>query len=331
MGYNRDNYKRIREEYQTKYLRAREAADARRAELHARIPAVAELDRSLSETGLEIMRVTLEGGENRERRLAEIRERNELLLSARAEMLAAAGYPADYSSVHYECEKCGDSGYVDGKMCTCMRRALTLAGYVSSGIAGLLVSQTFDTFSLEYYRHQPAAYEAMARNLQIMRKFANEFSVEKMRNLLLLGSTGLGKTHLSSAVARAVIDRGFDVQYVTAVGMLSDFEYQRFGNSISGDSGGGENVARYYDCDLLIIDDLGTEVINQFTLSCVYNVINIRLTRKKSTIISTNLTQKELRDKYWDRVTSRLLGEYLPLMFTGTDVRRVKIGMAGEN
>lgn len=325
MGYNRDNYKRIREEYQHKYLRAREAADARRAELHARVPGVAELDRSLSETGLEIMRVTLEGGEGRERRLAAVRERNELLLGARAELLASAGYPADYSAVRYECELCGDSGFVDGKMCRCMRRALTLAGYESSGIASLLQTQTFDTFSLDYYRHNPAALETMTRNLETMRRYAHEFSTDKMRNLLLLGSTGLGKTHLSSAAARVIIDRGFDVQYVTAVGMLADFEYQRFGNSISGTE--GDNIARYYDCDLLIIDDLGTEVINQFTLSCIYNVINIRLTRKCSTVISTNLTQKELREKYWDRISSRLLGEYLPLLFSGSDVRGIKIGM----
>jgi DNA replication protein DnaC len=271
------------------------------------------------------MRVTLEGGADREKKLAQIRERNELLLSARAELLEAAGYPADYSAIHYECEICADSGYVDGKMCTCMRRALTLAGYESSGIGDLLRSQTFETFSLEYYRQDAAAYERMTHNFKIMKSYAADFSTERMRNLLLMGSTGLGKTHLSSAVAREVIDRGFDVQYVTAVGMLADFEYQRFGNSITGDE--GENVSRYYDCDLLIVDDLGTEVINQFTLSCIYNVINIRLTKKKSTIISTNLMQRELLDKYWDRVTSRLFGEYLPLVFTGTDVRRVRIGM----
>ncbi len=328
MGYNRDNYKRIREEYQTKYLRAREAADARRMELHIRFPAVAEMDRDLSATGLEIMRVTLEGGENRERRLAEIRERNELLLNARAEYLVSNGYPPDYSAIRYECERCGDSGYVDGKMCTCMRRALTLAGYESSGIADLLQTQTFDSFSLDYYRNDPKIYERMANNLRIMRSYAEEFSADKMRNLLLMGSTGLGKTHLSSAVAREVIDRGYDVQYVTAVGMLADFEYQRFGNSINGDE--GENVARYYDCDLLIVDDLGTEVINQFTLSCIYNVINIRLTRKKSTMVSTNLMQRDLLEKYWDRVTSRLFGEYQPLMFLGTDVRRAKIGMGNK-
>lgn len=323
MGYNRDNYKRIREEYQTKYLRAREAADARRMELHSRFPAIAEMDRALSATGLEIMRVTLEGGEDRERKLAEIRERNQLLQEARAEYLMANGYPRDYSAIRYECEQCADSGYIDGKMCACMRRALTLAGYESSGIADLLRNQTFESFSLEYYRNDSMTYDRMAHNLKVMRRYADEFSADRMSNLLLMGSTGLGKTHLSSAVARAVIDRGFDVQYVTAVEMLADFEYQRFGSSITGDE--GENVSRYYDCDLLIIDDLGTEVINQFTLSCIYNVINIRLTRKKSTVISTNFSQKELREKYWDRVTSRLFGEYLPLIFVGTDVRRVKI------
>jgi DNA replication protein DnaC len=324
MGYNRENYKRIREDYQTKYLRARDAADARRMELHARIPAVAELDRALSETGLEIMRVTLAGGEDREAKLAAVRERNQLLLSARAEILKGAGYPEDYSSIHYECDRCGDSGYVDGKMCTCMRRALTLAGYESSGIADLLRTQTFETFSFEFYRRNPEVFERMTRNFKFLRDYAESFSTDRMCNLLLMGDTGLGKTHLSSAVAKTVIDRGYDVRYVTAVGMLADFEYQRFGNSINGDE--GENVSCYYDCDLLIIDDLGTEVVNQFTLSCIYNVINIRLTRRKSTVISTNLKQKELRDKYWDRVTSRLFGEYQPLVFEGTDVRRMKIG-----
>ncbi len=323
MGYNQENYKRIREEYRTKYLRAREVAQERRFELHANIPAVAEIDRELAKTGPEIMRITIEGGSDRESKLAGLREKNALLLQARAEWLQKEGYPADYSDLHYSCEKCGDSGYVDGKMCACMRRALTLAGYESSGIAQLLQEQSFDNFSLEYYRHDPKVYEQMKENLEKTVRYAEEFSDSHMRNFLLMGSTGLGKTHLSTAIARRVIDRGFDVQYVTAVGLIGDFEYQRFGNNINGDD--GANVARYYDCDLLIIDDLGTEVINQFTLSCIYNVVNIRLTRRKSTIISTNLTQRELREKYWDRLASRLFGEYRPLLFTGKDVRRVRI------
>ena len=322
MGYNRDNYKRIREEYRTKYLRAREAADARRLELHSMLPAVADLDRSLSATGLEIMRVTLEGGEDRERKLAEIRERNELLLHARAELLEAAGYPADYTAIHYDCEACGDSGYVDGKMCACMRRALTLAGYESSGIADLLRTQTFETFSLDYYRHDPKAYERMAHNLRIMQSYAADFSADRMHNLLLMGSTGLGKTHLSSAVARAVIDRGFDVQYVTAVGMLSDFEYQRFGNSISGDE--GENVARYYDCDLLIVDDLGTEMLTAFVQSAFYQLVNTRLAKGKKTIISTNLMPEQLGQRYGDAIQSRIEGEYELLPFIGEDIRKLK-------
>lgn len=324
MGYNQANYRRIREEYEHKYRFAREAADRRREEVHARVPGLAELDRELAATGPEIMRVTLCGGEDREKNLARVRERNELLLRARGEMLRQAGYPEDYTAVRYECEKCGDSGFADGGMCTCMKRALTLAGYESSGIGELLRTQTFERFSLSYYQSSPEQYERMSHNLQVMKQFAHEFSADKMKNLLLTGSTGLGKTHLSSAAARVIIDRGFDVQYVTAVGLLSDFEYQRFGSGMNGEE--GENVGRYYGCDLLIIDDLGTEVINQFTLSCLYNVINIRLTKRKSTLINTNLTPKEIREKYWDRIASRLFGEYYLLTFAGTDVRRAKIG-----
>ena len=142
-------------------------------------------------------------------------------------------------------------------------------------------------------------------------------------SLLLVGPTGLGKTHLSTAVAKTVIDRGYDVVYTGAIGMLADFERARFGNASGAESGNG--TERYFDCDLLIIDDLGSEVSNQFTVSCIYNVINNRISLGNPTIISTNLNQNEIGDRYWDRITSRLFGEYLPLVFSGTDVRKQKI------
>ena len=144
-----------------------------------------------------------------------------------------------------------------------------------------------------------------------------------MRNLLLIGGTGLGKTHLSSALAKRVIERGFDVKYVSAMDLISDFELKRFGNSISAHE--SDDTATYYDCDLLIIDDLGTEMTNQFTVSCLYNVINVRINNAKCTVISTNLAQNDLRQRYWDRITSRLFGEYRPLLFVGTDIRAQKL------
>ena len=146
--------------------------------------------------------------------------------------------------------------------------------------------------------------------------------------MLFMGGTGLGKTHLSTAVAKTVIDRHFDVLYVTATGMIGDFEQKRFGNSaIEGDAG---DTTRYYSADLLIIDDLGTEMSNQFAITCIYDIINSRIMARKSTIISTNLSKDDLKKRYWDRITSRIYGEYHPVVFLGTDVRRQKI-ISGKN
>ena len=142
-------------------------------------------------------------------------------------------------------------------------------------------------------------------------------------NFLLFGNTGLGKTHLSTAVAERAIDNGQDVVYTTAVGMLGDFEEKRFGNSVSGTR--GRDTRDYYECDLLIIDDLGTEVINQFSLSCIYDLLNSRINNKKSTMINTNLGAKELESRYGERIASRLFGEYRPLRFVGTDIRRQRL------
>jgi hypothetical protein len=140
---------------------------------------------------------------------------------------------------------------------------------------------------------------------------------------LAAGVTFIVSPGLSSAVAKTVIDRGYDVFYVTALSMISDFEYSRFGNDTGDET--GFDTSRYFDCDLLIIDDLGTEVINKFTTSTLYNIINRRLTTGRSTIINTNLTQEEFRKQYWDRITSRVFGEYICLPFLGSDIRRQKI------
>ena len=138
----------------------------------------------------------------------------------------------------------------------------------------------------------------------------------------MFGGTGLGKTHLSSAIAKRVIEKGNDVFYVTAVNMVGDFESEQFGSS---QPQKGELTDRYFDCDLLIIDDLGTELSNQFTVSCLYNLLNVRINRGLATVISTNLSQQELFKKYNDRITSRIIGEFRILPFSGTDIRLQKI------
>ncbi len=326
MGYNKENFKRIREEYATKALRAEEEADTRRQELYEAIPEVRQLDSRLSAFGLRIMQAALKEGNTGEG-ILRLREENARIRAARSALLTQHGYPVDYSDPHYECTDCRDSGYVGIQMCACMRRRLVAAGMESSGLSELMRKQSFDNFSLDYYRTSPEEYQIMQTNLQNIRRYAENFSIEEGKpmptSLLFVGGTGLGKTHLSTAVAREVISRGYDVYYNSAVGMISDFEFRRFGNGMV--AGGGEDVSRYIDCDLLIIDDLGTEVVNQFTLSSLYYVINTRLNLQKPMIISTNLKSAELRKTYTDRIASRLTGEFQVVPFYGTDVRKQKL------
>ncbi len=320
MGYSRENYRLVREEYENRSLEARNAADARRSELHRVIPRTEEIDRELSATGIKLMGAAL--GVSRVS-VDEIRAGVVKLRAERAALLAAAGYPENYSEPHYECEKCQDTGYIDGYMCSCMKQRLIMAGYESSGIARLMQNETFDTFSLEYYADDRRNLENMRYIYQTMRRFAETFDPKSSKSIALFGGTGLGKTHLSTAAAKVIIERGFDVVYTGAIGMFSDFEKVRFGNASGRES--GENTDRYFDCDLLIIDDLGSEVANQFTVSCLYDVINTRINKGLPMILSTNLRQDELRQRYWDRITSRIFGEFVTLMLTGTDVRAKKL------
>ena len=327
MGYHKESYRRIRSEYETKPFRAQAEAEARREEVYFKIPALREMDHRLSQVGLQVMNAALHSG-NVDEEIARLRRENERINQERAALLAANGYPADYTEPHYECTLCNDSGFVGIKMCVCMKRQLAQASMELSGLSALIKKQSFENFSLDYYKKNTDEYRVMEHNYRTVRRWAEQFelteSIEsRPPSLLFLGGTGLGKTHLSTSVAKVVIERGYDVFYNTAVGMMADFQQRRFGTStVPAES---ENVPRYTECDLLIIDDLGTEVINQLTLSTLYTVIELRLNQSKPTIISTNLTSAELRKAYNDRITSRLMGQFLVLPFYGTDVRQQKI------
>ena len=199
--------------------------------------------------------------------------------------------------------------------------------YVDDGYTGTnfnrpgFLSQTFDTFSLDYYSDDDK--KIMAQNVKILREFAEGYNKSTYENFLFHGPTGLGKTHLSSAVARSVIEKGGYVVYESSITLFADYEAKRFGNSYYSDY--DSNVEKYIDCDLLIIDDLGCELTNQFTVSCLYSIINTRMIERKSTIISTNFTPAELKKKYSDRIVSRIFCDYKPLIFRGADIREQKI------
>ncbi len=320
MGFNRENYKRIKEEYDGKYLRAQEEAQFRRAEVHAALPEVAEIDRELAVTGFNIFDATLRGDTAM---LENVKQRNKTLLEKRAEIMNIAGFQPNYTEIKYECPLCGDTGTVGYAMCRCMRKKLVEAGVETSGMGDLIRRQSFSNFSLEYYKHSQESYKRMSAIYEILRKYAENFDTETSGSIAMFGGTGLGKTHLSSAVAGVVIEKGNDVYYTSATNMFADFEQKRFGTSASFDISG--DVQQYFTCDLLIIDDLGAEMINQFTVSCLYNVINTRLNRRKQTVLSSNLTQEEFKKKYWDRIASRIFGEYVILPFVGMDIREMKV------
>ncbi|MCL2517104.1 MAG: ATP-binding protein [Oscillospiraceae bacterium] len=323
MGYNRDNYKRIRYDYEGKNLKAKEEAVKRTNELYDILPELKDIDDHIKDIGLKLFAEGLKGREGFEERVAEIRKGHLEALEARADLLEYSNYPAGYTDVKYECAECSDTGFIGIDMCSCMKRALVMAGYESSGVGNLIRTQSFETFNLDYYNDISEWRREMEENLQEFKNYAKNFKIETHVNLLLMGATGLGKTHISTSIAKVVIENGFDVVYDTAQNIFGDFEFERFNRTYQDDS--EDRTEKYFECDLLIIDDLGTEVNNQFTVSTLYNIINTRVNNNKSIIINTNLTRDELRKKYADRIASRLFGEFLPKMFYGKDVRELKL------
>ena len=317
MAYSRENMRYAVETLAQRRAKAEEIARKNEMHLHAVSAEAAALDRALSKTGLEAFRIAVSGG-NVEENIAALRRENEALQEKRRAILALLGLPADYTKPHYTCAVCHDTGYTESGMCTCMRRVLTEASFRSSGLGKLIETQNFDNFSLDYYAGEGLEYAR--RSLATARAFAEDFN-KSGANLLFMGGTGLGKTHLSTAIARRAIERGYDVVYETAQNIIADFEYDRF------KSGYGTEEARstrYFEADLLIMDDLGAELTNQFTVSSLYNIVNTRINQGKSMIISTNLGQKGLMERYDERITSRLFGEFYICVFRGEDIRGKK-------
>ena len=322
MGFSKKNYSRVRAQFEEKKAAAETAAEMKTAALRIKYPEIGEIDRELSRLGVELVNAALDGTDALQEKLDGIKDRSVTLRNRRREILVSEGLKENEDEPEYECAVCRDEGYVDGRMCECLRTALINETFESSGIGDLAKRQSFDNFSTKYYEFDPKALESIRIILLLCRDFAENFEPRNGKNLLFIGDTGLGKTHLSTAVATEVIRRGYDVVYDTAQNVFSDFENERFNR---GDESNADLTEKYFDCDLLIIDDLGTELTNSFTLSCLYNIINDRTNHRKSMIINTNLTQSELRSRYADRITSRLFGEFSPMHFLGRDVRRSKL------
>ncbi len=318
MSYNPQIYASVKAELEKKRRNAIADADKRSEELDKKYPEIREVDAILQTTGLRIMEAIRMGKSGVEERMSALKEENDLLLAKRSEYLIKRGYPKDYTDPQFSCKICEDTGYAEGKMCTCFREALFRAGVARSGLGKLPEKQTFGNFSLHYYT-DPQTVSAI---LDYCRRYADKFSEKTTENILLTGATGLGKTHLSTAIGQEVIRRGYDCVYTSTQNLLSDFEYERFGRSYKDDS--PNRTEQYFMCDLLIIDDFGTEMGNSFTVASMYNLINSRMNAGKPMIINTNLTSSEIRNRYDDRIASRLFGEFIFFRLQGTDIRQQK-------
>lgn len=311
--YSYENYQRVKEEIEARRLSAIAEADARAARVRAISPEICEIDAELAATGPLIFRTAIAGGD-----LAPIKEKNEALNKRRREVLRSLSLPEDYTEVHYSCECCSDTGYTqDGRMCACFKEGLIKATISSSGIGNLIDKQSFENFSLDVYGDNERVRERMEKNLAAARDYVNNFSRSRT-NLLLIGNTGTGKTHISTAIAREIISRGYDVIYDSAQNILADFDDDQFRRRY----GEEPKSTKYLECDLLIIDDLGTEFTTQFSVSCLYNLLNTRQNRSLATIISTNLSPEDLSKKYEDRIYSRIVGSGTRILaFVGPDRR----------
>ena len=310
MSYKKDNLRRARLALDERAAAARALSDARMKELRDKYPQIREIDAVISSTGVRLMEAAKLGANGYDERVAQIRDENALLLEKRAAFLCKMGYPADYDAVRYSCPLCEDTGFVGGKMCACLEKLLREEAIADSGLSGLLGEETFENFLCEYYPDKAAA----ARVRDTLKAFAGA----PAGNIFLFGATGLGKTHLSSAVAQTALEAGYYVIYETAQNIFSDYEDVRFR------SGERAKTECLFDCDLLIIDDLGCEFRNQFTSYALYEVINTRINAKKPMLISSNLRGQSIADAYGDRIFSRIAGEFTLLSLEGKDIRMQK-------
>ena len=286
---------RARAKQETLRAENRAEEDRRRREIAAKIPEIGRIDTALCANLSEMVRVAM----RQSARTAQELEKESLALQEkRSALLMQNGYPKDYLDPIYSCPRCRDTGWTDGKICECVQKLYRAEQ--TRELAPLLKQgdETFENFRLDYYSPvAPASGVSpraqMERVLRICRAYAESFGAQSP-NLLFTGEPGLGKTFLSAAIARVVAAKGCGVAYDTASGLLASFEREKFSRDTDEVSDAASRVRQLMSCDLLILDDLGTEFSSPFTVSCIYNIINGRMLAGRSTVVSTNLSQQEL-------------------------------------
>ena len=303
------------------------AEKARRERIiYARIPEISDIDIQLRRQMVDLMGLVLDRSENAPAKIRALEEDNLALQAQRAELLVENGYPMDYLDDIYNCRKCRDTGVYNGQPCSCIDVLYNNALTDELGTLMRTGDESFERFDITLYSQdyvpelKATKREYMQAVYDTCKKYACNFS-KASPNLLFSGGTGLGKTYLSACIARVAADRGFSVCYDTASAALEAFETAKFSRDPELSEAAGVRVKRMLECDLMILDDLGTEMVTPMSVSALYTLVNTRLVNRKPTIISTNLTKEELPKKYTPQISSRILGEFLLLRFVGNDIR----------
>ena len=327
MSLNNSQYNAIMRIYNQRQFQDKYEQDQRREEVYQKVPQIRQIEDEISSQAVRCARKLLDGDTNAKEELKQhiedLREQKEVLLSA-------FGFPADYMEMHYACPECQDTGYVDGRKCRCFKKEEIRLLYSQSNIEEVLLRENFDSFSYEYYDDRVVIPEIQMTVADYMRQvhtwckeYVENFE-KKGGNLIFTGSTGVGKTFLTNCIAKALIDQYQSVIYLSSNDLFDVFSKNKFHYDTEEEM---KDMYQYIlDCDLLIIDDLGTELINTFTASQMFYCVNERLNRNKGTIISTNLTLGELQDAFTERVTSRIMSKYKIIPLIGDDLRLVRRG-----
>lgn len=325
MAYDGKLMRRALQRFEEDRRAERERYQERRENVFRRQPRLREIEARLRSTTSRIITGALRQGEDPRAAVEALKRENLGLQAEKRALLERMGLPEDCLEEKPACPLCGDSGYRNGQVCRCLRSYYAREQQKELSRMLDLGNQSFDTFSLEWYPAQaePGQKKSARSHMEervynSCAEFAHQFG-RRWENLLFFGAPGLGKTHLSAAIAREVSGAGWSVVYDTAGHVFQLFEDRKFGRE-----DGGADVERVLRCDLLILDDLGTELTTAFVQSALYEIVNTRLVERRSTILSTNLMPSELSQRYSPQVASRIEGEYQLLPFVGEDIRRLK-------
>ena len=312
------------------YERKRDKADIsleqRKNDVYKQIPQIKEIEDEINKVGLEMMRLVLKNPANKEKLCLQSKEKINELRSKKEELLNIYNVPKGYLDIQYECNLCMDRGFLpNGKKCNCLKQAIINESYKMSNLSRMLEKQNQSTYDDSIFSEEidPKTGISPRQNMQIILsdcdEFIYDFDKDNDKNLLFYGDTGLGKTFMSNYIAKSLLDKGYVVIYQTAFKMFEIIEEYKFRNSDKHLS--REDYENLFECDLLIIDDLGTELTNSFTVSELFIILNTRLLNGKKTIISTNLSPTQLGELYSQRIFSRIFDKFKMIKFLGKDLR----------